>query len=137
MSLNIICGAPCSGKSTYIQTNAQRGDLTIDVEKISKAISFDCEDGHFVTPEIKSVAIAARMAAVKRAIAIYQGNKNFNIWIIQTDPSNEELDAYKFLKANIVFLNPGKDVCLKRAKNTRDPKMIQIIDKWFSKWENK
>ena len=137
MSLNIICGAPCAGKSTYINNNAQENDLIIDVEKLSKALTPNCDDGHFVSPEIKSVAIAARTAAVKRAVAIYQANKDFNVWVIQTSPSQEEIDAYKFLKANIVFLNPGKEVCVTRAKEQRKPEVLDVIDKWFTKWGNK
>ncbi len=137
MSLNIIAGAPCAGKSTYIETNAAQGDLIIDLEKLSKALTLDCDDGHFVNPEIKSVAIAARTGAVRRAVAIYQANKDLNVWIIQTDPSKEELEGYKFLKANIVFLNPGKEVCVERASRLRDPKMLEVIDKWFDKWGNK
>lgn len=38
--LHVICGPPCSGKSTYVREHAEDGDLLVDYDVIAQA--FGC-----------------------------------------------------------------------------------------------
>lgn len=38
MAIRIVTGAPCSGKSSYVQSHAQEGEVIIDYDLIAKAI---------------------------------------------------------------------------------------------------
>ena len=134
--INVIAGAPGSGKSTYVKNKAEKYDIVIDLDKIAESFTYNEESGHMQSAAIRSVAIAARTGAVKRAIAIHQSKPELQIWIVNADPSNEDLEAYKFLKANIVTLNPGKEVCLERIKGKRPDSFTQLVDAWFAKWSH-
>jgi adenylate kinase family enzyme len=134
--INVIAGAPGSGKSTYVKNKAKKYDIVIDLDKIAESFTYNDESGHMQSAEIRSVAIAARTGAVKRAIAIHQAKPDLNIWIVNADPSKEDLEGYRFLKAKIVTLNPGKEVCLERIKGKRPESFTKLIDAWFMKWSH-
>lgn len=40
MEVIIVCGAPASGKTTYVKNNMTIGDLVIDLDAIRCAIGF-------------------------------------------------------------------------------------------------
>jgi|Laugrespbdmm15sd_2_1035082.scaffolds.fasta_scaffold19305_2 hypothetical protein len=134
--INIIAGAPGSGKSTYVKDKASKYDIVIDLDKMAESFTYNEESGHMQSAEIRSVAIAARTSAVKRAIAIHHSKPDLQIWIVNADPSKEDIEAYRLLKAQIVTLNPGKDVCLQRIKGTRPDSFVQLVDAWFAKWSH-
>ena len=69
--INIIAGAPGSGKSTYVKDKANKYDIVIDLDKMAESFTYNEESGHMQSAEKRSVAIAARTSAVKRAIAIH------------------------------------------------------------------
>lgn len=55
-----VWGAPCSGKSTFVKDNMQRGDLILDIDKLWSALSGQPE---YIKPnEIKAVVFNARNA---------------------------------------------------------------------------
>lgn len=137
MGIKIIMGAPCAGKSTYIDKHSHLLDIVIDLDKICKVFSAAEIDGHYATEEIRSVAIAARAAAVKRAIAISQSKPDIDVWIINADPSPQDLEAYRFLKAEVIKIQATKEICIKRAKQDRPEKFLDLIDYWFDKWDKR
>ena len=53
-------------------------------------------------------------------------------WIIHTKPNETVLNRYKEAGATFTLLDPGKDVCLQRAKNDeRGAVCEQIITEWY------
>ena len=42
--IHVVSGPPCGGKSTYVDSHAQPGDLRIDYDKI--ALSLGAEESH-------------------------------------------------------------------------------------------
>jgi hypothetical protein len=65
-----------------------------------------------------------------------RGREAFGVWIIHTDPSNDERTVYRFAGAQFVEVNPGRLVCLERLKNR--PRVNQqiareVIDGYFQK----
>ena len=74
--LHVISGAPCAGKTTYVEQNAKAGDLIIDMDKIAKA--FGGSDYHAQGDPLK-VALRAREAAIDYAM-----NNGGEAWLIDT-----------------------------------------------------
>jgi len=77
---------------------------------------------------VRQIAFYARQAAVKEALKLGQSNRSINIWIVHTDPGPNQVSAYKVLGAKIVWLDPGKAVCLERVKQ-RPERQARIADK--------
>ena len=65
MKFEVICGAPCSGKTTYANERAREGDVIIDLDAIASALG--AGSGHMATGAVAKVARAARQAAIEEA----------------------------------------------------------------------
>lgn len=126
--IHIVIGPPCSGKSTYIETNANAGDLIVDFDKIAKALG--AVESHNADGIIKEAAFSARYGAIDIALR----NPKDDSWIIHTNPSQEEMDRYKDANADIIRLDPGMEECLLRAEHEGRPqRVIDSIYAWYGK----
>ena len=123
--LHVVTGAPCAGKTTYIQTHKNDGDIVIDLDTI--ATSLGAGDNHEYSDSIRKVALAARKAAIDAV-------GDCDAWIIHTKPTKEQRESY----AGAVFhdLDPGKEECIKRAHLDNRPEWtVGAISKWYGESE--
>lgn len=120
--LHVICGAPCAGKTTYVEQNAKDGDLIIDADRIASAFG---GASHQAKGEPFEVALKARQTAIDHAL-----KSEGETWLIDTSPSAENLSIYKQFGADVVVLDTPKETCLERAKMRPDG-TTQAIEKWF------
>ena len=111
MSITVVTGPPCSGKTTHITTHARRGDIIIDLDRIALALTADDTDHHTYGPHIRHVARQARTAAIHAAVTASQ-TTGARVWIIDTWPDVRRWEA---LGATVTTLDPGYDVCAARA----------------------
>ncbi|HJD68625.1 MAG TPA: ATP-binding protein [Corynebacterium kroppenstedtii] len=68
MALYIITGPPAAGKTTYIETHAKPGDIRIDYDAIANTLTGSPANNHEHKQHTKTVAEAARDAAMQAAI---------------------------------------------------------------------
>jgi hypothetical protein len=134
--LTVVTGPPCGGKSTFIAESCNPGDIVIDMDRIALALSPEGTEPFTYSDSVRTVARSARKAAVKAALGVAQGQRRMGVWIIHTDPSNDERSIYRYAGARFVEMNPGRLVCLERLKR-RPLKNQQIardvIDGYFQK----
>lgn len=57
MSLTIVTGPPCGGKSTHIATHATPGDIVIDLDRIALALTTDDTTHHDYGTHIRYIAL--------------------------------------------------------------------------------
>ena len=117
--IHVVTGPPCAGKSTYIREHAEPGELVVDFDAIAKALG--AVDDHKSDGMVLEAARAARAAAIEVAKAGDAG------WIIDTYLTGTYPET-----AEIVLLDPGKDVCIERAKE-RPEGTVEEIEKWYSR----
>ena len=110
--IRIVMGPPCGGKSTYVSEHAEKGDLIIDYDLIAKALGAPIS--HAADGIIKQAAFDARESAILRALS----EPKENAWIIHTSPTEEHIKRYEAVGAEFVELDPGRETCLERAKQT-------------------
>lgn len=132
----VVTGPPCAGKSTYIKENAKSGDIIIDMDRIALALTTDDVGNHDYSQGIRYIAMEARKAAIKEALYQCASRRGPTAWIIHTDPTPDERSQYRLRMAQIVEINPGKEVCLERVKER--PQVNQniarkVIDDYFKK----
>jgi tRNA uridine 5-carbamoylmethylation protein Kti12 len=113
--ITIVTGPPCGGKTTYVRENAKKGDVVIDMDRIALALTTEDIEEYQYSDSVRSVAMAARKAAVRQAIILSQGQRE-QTWIIHTDPTTSDRYNYKVAGARFVECSPGLKVCLERAK---------------------
>jgi HK97 family phage prohead protease len=126
--ITVVTGPPASGKSTHVSESAEPGDVTVDFDSL--AVSFGAKRNHDASADIKTVTFAARDAAIQ---AILAGVKS-DAWIIHTQPTKAQSDAYELAGAEIVRLDPGIDVVLERAAADDRPEWTaEAIANWYAR----
>jgi|TARA_B110000503_G_scaffold143447_1_gene244931 predicted kinase len=130
----IVTGPPCSGKSTHVRNNAATNDIIIDMDKIALSVLPEGTLEFSYDDKVRSVAVAARKAAIKEAVFQMKGENRRSLWIIHTDPTRDQRASYRAINGRVIEINPGKEVCIERLKER--PIEVQdvtrkVIDKYF------
>ncbi len=124
--LTVVTGPPCSGKSTYAWEHAQPGDVVIDFDRIAQALGSGSPHDH--PDAVRWVAIAARRAAVNRAIVEHQ--RGATVWIVHTRIPQQDMDRYKAAGAELVVLEVDRAELHRRADAERTGLWHKLIDEW-------
>jgi AAA domain len=122
MTVRIVTGAPCSGKSTYIREHAKPGDVVIDLDRLALALSIDGTPHHDYPAHLRHVALGAREGAIARALKI----AGADVWIIQTNVSPHDRQVFE-----VATVDPGIDACLARAASERPGWIVPLIRQWY------
>lgn len=128
MALTVVIGPPCAGKSTWAREHAKRDDLIIDFDKLAIALAGPGADPHDHPPPLMAVAKAARNAAIDAAVK--QADR-VDVYVIHSNPSAERLAEYRRGGAQVVTVDPGRDVVRERCKAERPARMFAAIDAWY------
>ena len=112
----VVSGAPCSGKSTYIRENDKSVSIVIDMDRIALALTTEDIEHHDYTKAIRSLAITTRKTAVKKALTL--GNV-LDVWIIDTEPTQESKAMYSWYKAKHITLHPPLEEIMQRIEDHR------------------
>jgi hypothetical protein len=127
MTITIVIGPPCSGKSTVVEKKKRVGDVVIDYDAIALAVGSSTP--HDATGSIRKVALAARWGAINKVLSGIEDNA----FILHTRPSLEQLQKYTVMGSKFLVVDPGKEVCLARARAEHRPEGIfQAIEAWYS-----
>lgn len=131
MTIHIVTGPPAAGKSTYIREHRKPGDITIDYDELANTLAGLEPTNHEHEAHIKSVTQKARQAAIDTALNTHDGT--FSIWIIHSTPSPDLIAKYKEAGAEIITIDPGKDLVMNRCKAERPKNMLKIAAAWYNK----
>ena len=127
--IHIIIGPPCAGKTTHIQNHHKPTDLTIDLDTIAQALGSPTT--HTNTGPHHAAALKARHTLIQHTLQ----NKNHpTTWIIHTAPTSEQIPPYLKAGATLTLINPGRAICLQRAKQ-RAPWTTPAIHDWYNNHE--
>lgn len=122
--MTVIAGPPCAGKSTYVRDNAQPGDIVVDFDRLTNALTVGGVQGQDYSVSSGWVATGARRGAIRSALAL----DGPDVWVIETDG-----DLGDWPDAEIVVLDPGQRVCLARASVERPARIVSVINEWYSR----
>jgi predicted kinase len=134
--ITVVTGAPCSGKSTFIDERCKPGDIVIDMDRLALALSPVGTEPYEFSDKVRAVARSARAAAVKSALSVAQGERYLGVWIIHTDPSPADRMVYRSANSQFVEMNTSKAVCLERLKSRPVKSQLvarKVIDEYFAK----
>ena len=128
MAIRIVTGAPCSGKTSYVQSHAQEGEVIIDYDLIAKAIG---AGDHRPAEPYRSTAFVMRRAGIDDVL-----EKGTPAWIIHTDPSAQQVARYAAAGAEFIHMDASMEECLERAKD-RPEGTAEAIRDYFAAREEK
>lgn len=107
----VVCGPPCSGKSTYVDQRREPGDLVVDYDQIAQSLGSPVSHGHhykFHKPTDR---------VIKQHINDIVLGKNQRAWIIRSMPTLAEREALvaKVKATEVVVLDDTDEVLQSRA----------------------
>lgn len=131
-NIYIVTGPPAAGKTTWVEQHAKPDDITIDYDAIANTLTPPNGKSHHHEPHIKAVTKAARQAAIDTAL-----NQPADVYIIDSNPSATTLIRYRELGAQIITIDPGRDVVLARCRAERPWQMQQAAKDWYRhRWDS-
>lgn len=121
----LVYGAPCSGKTTWVQENARPDDLILDLDRIWEAISIS--DRLHKPNRLKANVFGIRDAVIEQ-IKIRIGNWR-TAYVIGTYPLRSDRDRLcDLLRATPIHIDTDELTCIERAPNDEWKKFIA---EWF------
>lgn len=130
----LIYGSPCSGKSTYLDSVKQRGDLIVDVDRIRQCVSG--MNTHEIVPALNSVVFGIRDYLMD-AVRTRQGKWN-RAYIIGGFPLISERERIcKQTGAQEIYIESTKEECLRRfdeKPDGRDKEWKRYIEEWWERY---
>lgn len=127
----LVYGAPLSGKSSWVESNRNDGDLIIDMDNIWQAIS-GCN--RYIKPNrLKAVAFRIRDDLIDSVK--YRFGKWSNAYILGGYPLQSERERVcKELSAREVFIEATEEECLQRLENDEKRNEIEGYDGYIREW---
>jgi hypothetical protein len=104
----IVCGSPCAGKSEYVQRNAGRNDLIIDIDRLYEAMGRSRS------------AVKSNVLAVYRDLIDMVRTRNGrwrNVWIVRTLPMSIDRDTIvrDCNGGELIHIDTDKETCMAEA----------------------
>ena len=129
MTLYVITGPPCSGKSTHAREKATTQDLVIDLDRIALAVAAEATLHHSYPLAIRNTARLMRKAAIPAAIL---HSKRHDSYIIDSKPTTKARSIYRKNSAVFVALTAPYSVLVQRIKEERPPWVLQTLVQWYA-----
>lgn len=128
MTLHIVTGAPCSGKSTYVREHAAPDDVRIDFDAMATALGSSTPHGS--KGRVRGATFAARKAAIYWLLA--NDAPNADSWIIHSSPADWQKAAYADAGAEFIEMDADLETCLAGAEADGRPEgEADKIRAWF------
>ncbi|WP_318203018.1 hypothetical protein [Streptomyces sp. SCL15-4] len=127
--LYVVTGPPAAGKSSWIEARARATDIVIDLDRITLALTGPGAAQWSQHPVAMKVAHRARYAAIDEA---FKHLDEVDVYLIHTMPSAKWLARYRRHGAEVVAVDPGKDIVMQRIRDMRAPGLQAVATRWYA-----
>ena len=130
VTVRVVVGPPAGGKSTYVDQHARSDDVVIDLDALANALRpAHVPTSHAYPRHVRSVAIAARLGAIREAARL---RRPITVWLINTMPTAEQLATYAADGWEVITVDPGREIARARAIAAGRPDhAVQAVDTWY------
>lgn len=122
----LVCGAPCSGKTTWVRERAEPGDLVVDWDTLAQALGSPSTHEH-------PAALTPFVAEARDAVIARLGRSHgiARAWVIATAPRQVDRDRIA-PGADVVVLATTEAECVRRAlADGRPADTVDAIATWW------
>jgi hypothetical protein len=124
-------GPRAAGKSSWIEARAKPDDIVIDLDRITVALTGPGAPHWNHRPLQLKVALRARYAAIEEAVRYLD---QLDVYLIHTMPQAKARARYRELGAQMVTVDPGRDVVMQRIKDMRSPGLESVATRWYESY---
>lgn len=128
MALTVVIGPPAAGKSTWVLERAKPTDVVVDYDRLAVALTGVGGDMHDHAAPVVAVTRAVRAAAIEAALKQIH---HTDVYVIHSNPGVQRMTEYRAMGAQIVTVDPGREVVRQRCKSERPRRMFAAIDEWY------
>lgn len=129
MTIHVVVGPPCAGKSTYVAQSAESGVPRFDANELAAAVGGDFQG---VTPQ----AVSEVIATMRRGLMGWLFDPETTVdelWIVDTSPSPSTIGRLAGLGAQFHLIDPGEDECIARAvRDNLGEETEAAIHAWYA-----
>lgn len=129
MTLYLVIGPPCGGKTTWVRDHAKQGDIVIDYDRLANALTAEGEFTHGLKRPVATVAYQAREAAIREAL---RHGRDHEVFIIHTLPRPQLMARYKAAGAQVITCDPGRAVAEDRCRRLRPESSMEGVRRWYA-----
>lgn len=126
--LFVVIGPPAAGKSTWVNDRAKSGDIVIDYDRLANALTAVGAKAHGHKRPLATVAFRARESAITEALRHVESH---DVYIIHSVPKQSAMDRYRKCGAEIVTIDPGRDVVEARCAAERPEDYLRGVQRWY------
>lgn len=128
----VVHGAPCSGKSTWVNKMANDDDLILDYDRLYTAV---CNADMHVNPKRLRRNVLALRESIVDQIRVRNGDW-MNAYVIYSSALRSDVDRLiERLSAEEVYIEAAEIECLSRAIESERPKEYQeFIKNYFERY---
>ena len=127
----LVYGSPCSGKTTFVNENANGDDLILDVDRLWDAV---CKDGQSKKPPRCRANVFALRDSLLDQIKTRTGKWRCAYVIGGFPLANERARLCDLLNATEVFVEATEEECIRRAERERPEGWTEFIQNWFESY---
>jgi hypothetical protein len=128
MALYVITGPPAAGKTTWVRQRARHGDVVIDLDALAQALTPQA-DTHTHPTAVLRCAQRARASAIDEAL---RHSRDTDVYVIHTLPKAETLQRYREHDAQVITVDPGRDVVMQRIAEQRHRSTRAVAARWYA-----
>jgi predicted kinase len=132
VTVTLVCGPPCGGKSTYVRQNAKPGDLIICHDLLAQAAGSKRHHNHEL-----HYGQAAKLAYGQAVDSIPQHDGD--VWVIRCAPEATRRGtlAEGIGADRVVVLMPSRGVALARVRHTRRDvsETKRVVVRWYARYQ--
>lgn len=133
LTVTLVAGPPCGGKSSYLRAHADPTDLVIDYDALAVALQPAGETHRHVEAH-KHFIWEARDAVLERLRLGEHGVRT--AWIVASAPKRSDRERYRRrYGAQVVLVWSPEEVCLRRASGERPGDWFGHVRSWFASYE--
>lgn len=129
MTVHVVVGPPCSGKSTFVEQNAAPGVPRFDFDRIATVVG-GVDTNHDRAQAVNEVTAVLRRAAMGWLLDPETVVEEF--WLIDSHPSMKTVQRLEGIGAVFHVCDPGIDECLARCVRDNRPDGTEArIRAWY------
>lgn len=126
--IEVILGYPASGKSTYVESVYEQGDIVLDLDRIITAITYrehhDRKGNILPTVQIANDIFTSTLVNIRS-----KGFSYGKLYVIRSRLSDKEYSALRAARAKFYWMDVDKKTCRKRLWDSGRRDVIEALDK--------